>query len=133
MKNNRIFLIAFLIPATIACFAEGRHEHISLGTSSIFLFILILLLIIVVTLFFLLRKNRSWKNSGKKAADLNELSMKVLKKRFANGEISKKEYNLILHELELTEDESIETTKFCLAKGEISIEEYDKINYTIGN
>ena len=132
MNNQRLFLLAFLLLVSFYTFGEEGHERFHNAPNIAYLSIIVLLLIILAILGISLFKRYSSNGSGNKPEDLNEMSLKQLNERYAKGEILKKEYNSVLHELELTEDESIEITKFRLAKGEISMQEYDEIIYTIG-
>lgn len=132
MKNQRLFLVAYLILVSVNTFGEEDHEHFHKVPDFTYLIIIFLLLLILAIIGIFLYKRFSSNGEGNKPEDLNEMSLKRLNERYAKGEVSKKEYNSIFHELELTEDESIEITKFRLAKGEISMKEYDEIIYTIG-
>lgn len=132
MKNQRLLLVAFLILASMYTFGEEGHECFHKIPDITYLIIIMLLLFILAIIGVFLYKRFSSNGPGNKPEDLNEMSLNRLNERFAKGEISKKEYNSIFHELELTEDESIEITKLRLSKGEISIKEYDEIIYTIG-
>ncbi len=96
MKKLTIFLLFMLM--SVSCYYPGRHMmdwggHMDYGYGGVIMW-LILLVVIVVIVFFIV--------SGKKYVkhDEGEAPLDILKKRYAKGEISKKEFESMKKDLE---------------------------------
>jgi uncharacterized membrane protein len=113
-----------MIVSSIRVFGEHRnHEMYNNGLSPI---VIVLLIIVLMLLGIVIYKSFSKSLKGNDYE--NATPFHFLKERFVKGEINKEKFIEIKEKIEDgDENEHIQTAKLRLAKGEISISEYDEM------
>lgn len=116
-----------LLLITINSFGEQDHDDFGETHAFSFSSIAIVLLFAVIAILGILIYKYFLKKEKNKAMKLNELAVKSLSQHITKEEITENKYNIVFDKIEQPDDEVIETAKLWLAKGEIDIDEYDKI------
>ncbi len=126
MKTS-ILDIFLMISDNLHSFAmqHGNHNMWNEGFSPLlWLFLIILVITTGIVLYRFVSRTSSGNNS-----DESGDAAGIIKSRFANGEISKKTYTDILGIIRQDSDRDyIETLKIRLAKGEITIPEFNEMS-----
>lgn len=109
---------------TIQLFGKHRHNPVNNYGSSPILILLIVVIVISlgIIIYMSVSKSRNRNNNGDFPPSF------YLKERLAKGEINKETFIEVNEKIEeYDENEHIQTAKLRLAKGEISIAEYDEM------
>jgi len=126
MKTS-ILVILLMVSDNLHSFAmqHGNHNMSNEGFSPLlWLFLIILVITTGIVLYRFVSRTSSGNNS-----DESGDAAGIIKSRFANGEISKKTYTDILSIIRQDSDRDyIETLKIRLAKGEITIPEFNEMS-----
>lgn len=135
MRMKRFKLVFSVVFLLITANSFGEHDHEGFEGTHTFSFssIAVILLIVLIVLAGILLYRYLPKTTKSNAEELNETARKAASERFANGEISRKDYDNIFYKLEQLDDETIEIAKLRLAKGEIDMEDYEEIYITLVN
>ncbi|WP_303922321.1 SHOCT domain-containing protein [Draconibacterium sediminis] len=123
MKKYYI-LSVLMVASTIRVFGEHRnHEMYNNGLSPI---VIVLLIIVLILLGVIIYKMTTKSLKGYNYENIDPFHL--IKERFAKGEINKETFIEIRDKIEDgDENEHVQTVKLRLAKGEISIAEYDEM------
>lgn len=123
MKKYYI-LPVLMVASTLRVFGEHRnHEMYNNGLSPI---VIVLIIIVLILLGIVIYKSFSKSLKGNNYENTDPFHF--LKERFAKGEINKETFIEIRDKIEDgDENEHIQTAKLRLAKGKISVAEYDEM------
>jgi uncharacterized membrane protein len=123
MKKYYI-LPVLMVASTIRVFGEPRNHGMSNNGLSPIVIVLLIIVLILIGIVVYKSFSKSLKGNNYENAD----PFHFLKERFAKGEINKETFIEINEKIEeYDENEHIQTAKLRLAKGEISIPEYDEM------
>ena len=99
MKSLRVLLSLMILISSARYYPRGWHmmddwRHMSWGFGGVFMWLIFLVLIVAV-IYFVVRGEKWMKRGGS-----DETPLDILKKRYARGEITRKEYLAMKKELQ---------------------------------
>ncbi len=122
---KKLYLLStFMTATTIQLFGQHRHHPVNnFSISPIMIFLIVVIVILLGIIIYLsVSKSRNRNNNG------DFFPSFYLKERLAKGEINKETFIELNEKIEeYDENEHVQTAKLRLAKGEISIAEYDEM------